>query len=107
MGSAQRDDDPRAFSTFIGVDLGGGKGKNTALARLERRDDTVVVKYVGTRAPDGTPLYDSQLLSYINEFPHALVAIDAPLTTTVCVRCRLDRCVGLQACSRPGHRLVS
>ena len=23
------------FTTFIGVDLGGGKGKNTAVARLE------------------------------------------------------------------------
>ena len=28
--------DPRPFRRFIGVDLGGGRGKNTAIARLER-----------------------------------------------------------------------
>ena len=32
-----------AFTTFIGVDLGGGKGKNTAVARLELVDGTPAV----------------------------------------------------------------
>lgn len=93
--------DRSGFSTFIGVDLGGGKGKNTAIARLERRDNGVVVKYVGTRTPEGKPLYDPPLLRYIRDYPDALLAVDAPLSTTVCVRCRLDRCVGLEACPDP------
>ena len=36
------------FRTFLGVDLGGGKGKNTAVARLVATDDGVEVRDYGT-----------------------------------------------------------
>ena len=77
-----------AFSTFVGIDLGGGKGKHTAVALLRRVDNGVRVSYVGTKTPSGTPFYDRELLKFVRE--HAvggLVAIDAPLMPTVsCLR---------------------
>lgn len=92
-----------AFDTFLGVDLGGGKGKNTAVALL-RRDERggARVRYVGTRNPAGEPFYDGPLIDFIEQHRvGGLVAIDAPLTRTTCVRCRLDRCLGLQDCPDP------
>ena len=68
---------------------------------LERRDDGVVVKYASTRSPAGGLLFDRELVGLIKDHPHALVAIDAPLVPTVCVRCRLDVCAGLDACADP------
>ncbi|MCC6749795.1 MAG: DUF429 domain-containing protein [Deltaproteobacteria bacterium] len=89
----------RPFTTFVGVDLGGGKGKNTAVALLQAKGETVRVRYVGTRTPDGEPYYDEQLIAFLLAHRDAaLVAIDAPLVPTVCVRCRLPECVGLGAC---------
>ena len=41
-----------SFERFIGVDLGGGKGKKTALAVLERRDDGVAVVGLLPRSGD-------------------------------------------------------
>ena len=38
----------RSFRTFLGVDLGGGKGKNTAVARLELSNGVLEVLEVGT-----------------------------------------------------------
>jgi predicted RNase H-like nuclease len=88
-----------AFSTFIGVDLGGGKGKNTAVARLELVDGTpsiLEVRDYGTGKE--APWYDDRLLAYLREHPAALVAVDAPLTLPGCVRCQLPACPGLEAC---------
>jgi predicted RNase H-like nuclease len=91
-----------AFRTFIGVDLGGGKGKNTAVARLELVDGTpsyVEVRDYGTGKD--SPWYDDRLLVYLREHPEAVVAVDAPLTLPVCVRCTLPRCPGEAACDEP------
>lgn len=91
------------YTTFIGVDLGGGKGKNTAVARLER---VAEAGFVGVEVRDyGTgkeaPWYDDRLLAWLREFPTALVAIDAPLTLPSCVRCRLPICPGSDQCDVP------
>lgn len=93
-------DADKEFSTFIGVDLGGGKGKNTAVALLQRASDqSVRVSFVGTKAADGSPFHDGPLLQLIcGNRADALLAIDAPLTLTVCVRCRLPTCVGVERC---------
>lgn len=92
-----------AFRTFIGIDLGGGRGKNTAVALLQRAEgDGVRVLFVGTKTADRKPFYDRQLLQFIEAHrEHAVLAVDAPLTLTACVRCRLPRCVGLDACVDP------
>ena len=106
----------RDFKTFIGVDLGGGKGKNTAVARLEREPAGVRVDFVGVKDPGRRPFYDDLLIGYLKEHGDgALVAVDAPLSPSVCVRCRIEPCVSLEACTDPtvrwfretGNRLVN
>lgn len=106
------------FETFIGVDLGGGKGKNTAVALLVRDEEAsqVRVRYVGRKDPAGRPFHDDRLIAFLTDHAErALLAVDAPLTRTVCMRCTLPRCLGLEACPDPvvtwfrdaGARLVS
>lgn len=104
---------PRNFSEFIGVHLGGGRGKNTAVALLccasqskhvgqRNSGNGVVVTYVGVKDPSGRPFYDDILLSFVREHVNnAVVAIDAPLRPPVCLRCRLDNCPGLERCIDP------
>jgi len=92
----------RAFSTFIGVDLGGGKGKNTAVARLQRTEAGVRVVYVSTKSPEGEPFYDGPLTQYLLDHGEStLLAIDAPLSPSVCIRCRLEVCPGVARCTDP------
>ena len=94
--------DNRDFTTFIGVDLGGGKGKNTAVARLQRTADGVKVVHVSSRSSAQIPYFDTELVATIQEHRRgALLALDAPLCPTVCVRCRLERCPTLQFCDDP------
>ena len=54
----------RPFKRFLGVDLGGGKGKKTALAVLEASAEGVVVKQLAPRA-GAAPLYDTALIEAI------------------------------------------
>lgn len=92
----------RAFSTFLGVDLGGGKGKNTALARLERTDGGVRVVFVDTRDAGGRVFHDSILLDYLaGNKEDALLSVDAPLVPSVCMRCHEGTCPSLEACTKP------
>ena len=96
------DSSKREFTTFVGIDLGGGKGKNTAVAVLRRSDRGATVRYVGTKTSGGKPFYDQEILSFLAEQPgDMLLAIDAPLRSTACMRCRLPKCVGLSACEDP------
>lgn len=121
----------RAFRTFIGVDLGGGKGKTTALTRLRWEPPAggggksapggvlIVADCGGSRAVPGPASgpgsraraaggvaaggscswYDEPLVEYLlSHRDEAVVAMDAPLTLTACVRCQLTACPGLTAC---------
>jgi predicted nuclease with RNAse H fold len=91
----------RDFQTFLGVDLGGGKGKKTAVARLEHHGDALEVVEVGT-THRGRAWYDETLLEYLGTHAAgAALAIDAPLTLTACVRCREPICPGMAACQDP------
>jgi predicted RNase H-like nuclease len=91
-----------AYQTFLGVDLGGGKGKNTAVARLELVGENVLeVLDVGT-THDKQPWYDESLIEYLGAHARgAMCAVDAPLTLTACVRCRESVCPGMTACVDP------
>lgn len=92
----------RKFSTFIGVDLGGGRGKNTAVARLVADGDVVRVRHVGRRDERGDLYHDDRLIALLREeSSEALLAIDAPLTRTACMRCIAPHCSGLSACDDP------
>lgn len=89
------------FRTYLGVDLGGGKGKHTAVARLVATDDGAIeVRDYGT-GRDG-PWFDDALCEYlISHKENAVLAIDAPLTLPPCVRCTVDVCPGFAGCPDP------
>jgi predicted nuclease with RNAse H fold len=88
----------QAFTRFIGVDLGGGKGKKTALAVLERSRDGVTVTRLAPKAK-GPPLYDAALLAdLLGQHGECMVCIDAPLTLPPCLRCAEPVCPGQVAC---------
>ncbi|MFO0574330.1 MAG: DUF429 domain-containing protein [Polyangia bacterium] len=118
----------RSFRTFIGVDLGGGKGKTTAVVRLRleleagdreplrpsereslRNGDRLQVPQLTVEdAGIGRTFYDDRLLEYLlRHADDAVLAMDAPLTLPACVRCTLPRCPGLAACDVPTVRWFS
>lgn len=101
----------RPFRRFIGVDLGGGRGKNTAIARLEIDEGggltvaeaTVRQGHRGTGNTEGDALFrDEVLIEYLKRWVDdaTVVAINAPLTLPACVRCALP-CPGFAACTVP------
>jgi predicted RNase H-like nuclease len=90
--------DRSGFRRFLGVDLGGGKGKKTAVAALRRTDTGVVVEAIAPRNGD-RPLYDAALVDWIRAAGgDAVVAVDAPLRLPACLRCQVPVCPGAQVC---------
>lgn len=91
----------RAFQTFLGVDLGGGKGRTTAVARLELAGrERPQVMEVGTSRGDREPFYDEVLVEHLGAHAErAVLAIDAPLTLTACIRCTVPICPGIPDCA--------
>ena len=91
----------RAFSRFIGVDLGGGRGKTTALAEIRSTPRGAEVLEVATRA-GRLPWTDDTLIGRLGVADDTrVIAIDAPLTQTACARCERPVCPGMEACSDP------
>ncbi len=90
----------RPQSSFLGVDLGGGRGKTTALAELRATPDGVEVLEVATRAVK-LPWTDDTLLERLLVATGAVIAIDAPLTRPACTRCERPVCPGMEACADP------
>jgi predicted nuclease with RNAse H fold len=92
----------RPFSRFVGVDLGGGRGKTTAVAelRIAARGGAEVIE-VATRAGK-LPWTDDTLIGRL-AVPDAerVIAIDAPLTQAACGRCVVPVCPGTDACVDP------
>ena len=91
----------RRFHHVLGVDLGGGKGKKTALAtlRIDGPAATVVDIAPRTGAP---PFYDPTLLDTIRAYgDETLLCIDAPLALPPCLRCEVPVCPGQEACVDP------
>ncbi len=95
----------RPITRFIGVDLGGGRGKTTALAELEVAREGVEVLEVATRAttPHGTsPWTDDTLIERLAGAGEGVaIAIDAPLTRPACARCERPVCPGMEDCVDP------
>lgn len=107
------------LARFVGVSLGGGRGKTTAVARLElgpasadgQRRLTLAEARVrwghrgGGEIDDDeseAPFRDDVLLRWIDRWvdERTVVAFDAPLTLPPCVRCQLA-CPGVEACTVP------
>ncbi len=103
---------------FIGVSLGGGRGKTTAVARLELDPITGALTLAEARARWGqrgggevakdddehgeAAFRDDVLLRWLGDWvdEQSVVAFDAPLTMPPCVRCQLA-CPGIDACEVP------
>src|SRR5262245_14180239 len=91
----------RKFVHVLGVDLGGGKGKKTALATLRVDGATATVVDIAPRA-GAAPFYDPTLLDTIRAYgDETLLCIDAPLTLPPCLRCTVPVCPGQEACVDP------
>lgn len=90
----------RPFTRFIGIDLGGGRGKTTALAEIRAGASGAEVIEVATRAGKA-PWTDDTLAARFAPDPSCAIAIDAPLTPTACGRCTQAVCPGAEACADP------
>jgi hypothetical protein len=91
----------RAFTRFIGVDLGGGRGKTTALAEIRSGAGGAEVVEVATRS-GRLPWTDDTLIHRLAVTdPTRVIALDAPLTQTACARCERPVCPGMEACADP------
>lgn len=93
---------PRTFARYIGVDLGGGKGKKTAVAVLRNNGRGAIVEKLAPRLGE-KPLYDDALVSLIQTYAHepSVVALDAPLSLPACLRCQERVCPGQDQCVDP------
>ena len=93
----------RAFSSFVGVDLGGGRGKTTAVAQLRSaaNGSGVEVVEVATRARGHAWTDDTLAEHFAVATPGRVIAIDAPLAPPACARCTLPACPGMEACVDP------
>ena len=96
----------RPFTTFIGVDLGGARGKTTAIAELSvvQGEDTVRVQSVrarGSQNGNEAPWHDDVLMKFLRSKPEAVIAFDAPLVVPACVRCTEPVCPGREDCEVP------
>jgi hypothetical protein len=92
----------RSFLNIVGVDLGGGKSKNTAVATL-RVDAHACATVVELQPRSGArPLYDAALTETLRSFGDgSLICIDAPLTLPPCLRCQEPVCPGQAECVDP------
>jgi len=91
----------RLFQRFIGVDLGGGRGKTTALAEVRIGPAGAEVIEVATRAGKQAWTDDTLVNRLAVSDPAVVIAIDAPLTQTACNRCEVPVCPGTDACADP------
>jgi len=92
---------PHIYHTFLGVDLGGARGKTTAVAVLEAAEGAVLVHDVSTRTRTSAPWCDDALVELAISLDGAVAAINAPLTVPACLRCQLPVCPGQDACVDP------
>jgi len=86
----------------VGVDLGGGRGKTTAVAEVRSAaNGSAEVVEVATRRSD-LRWTDDALFDYLAALtPDAVIAIDAPLTQNACARCDRPVCPGMELCADP------
>lgn len=93
----------RQFKRYIGVDLGGGKGKKTAVAVLrDSGEGGALVEKLAPRVGE-KPLYDEALVRLLQSFSRepSVIAMDAPLSLPACLRCQVPVCPGQTECEDP------
>ena len=96
----------RSFRSFLGIDLGGGRGKTTAVAELRtlpagEGPPRVAVFEVAVRSGQ-RPWTDDTLFERLSEPVAArVIALNAPLSSPACGRCTRPVCPGVEACEEP------
>jgi predicted nuclease with RNAse H fold len=90
----------RPFKRFVGVDLGGGRGKTTAVAEIRMGSSGAEVIEVATRSSK-LAWTDETLVHRLTADADTVIAIDAPLTQPACNRCERPVCPGMEACADP------
>jgi predicted nuclease with RNAse H fold len=92
----------RSFHRFVGLDLGGVRGKTTAIAEMSSNGNGALVTRVALRCGD-QPWTDETLASHLLAMDPAttVIAVDAPLTHHACGRCVRPACPGAMACEDP------
>jgi predicted nuclease with RNAse H fold len=90
----------RPYTRFVGIDLGGGRGKTTAIAEIRSGVAGAEVIEVATRAGKAA-WTDDALIDRLGPAAERVIAIDAPLTQAACARCTEPVCPGTEACSVP------
>jgi hypothetical protein len=96
----------RPFQRFIGVDLGGGRGKTTAVAEVRigpssSGSSSAEVISVATRSAKLAWTDETLVQRLATEDPEVAIAIDAPLTQSACNRCERPVCPGMESCADP------
>lgn len=85
-------------TVYVGIDLGGARGRTTAVATLHTTSDGVAVVAAGARAKNGR-WSDEELWSVLAAQPSdAVIAVGAPLTQPACQRCVRPVCPGAALC---------
>jgi hypothetical protein len=91
------------MTIFVGIDLGGGRGKTTALCEItdDGRGHAWVSK-ISHRVGD-EPLHDDSLWYLLQDYRPAdtVISIAAPLTQPACMRCTRPVCPGIDDCVEP------
>ncbi len=87
------------LQTFVGVDVGGARGKTTALAVLVDSPEGATVVSLFSRY-NNRPLDDGEVLRKLSEFSvsDTVIAMNAPLTVPACGRCELPSCPSKSQC---------
>jgi hypothetical protein len=93
----------RAVAKVVGIDLGGARGKTTAVCELSAASGQALVARASTRSfASSEPWVDSTLWEYLATLgDNAAIAVNAPLTAPACVRCLVPVCPGVASCVDP------
>lgn len=96
----------KRYHRFVGIDLGGARGKTTAVAVLTTGPGGVEVQQVAARWRSGSgeeAWSDDALIALVeaHDSDFTVVAIDAPLTLPACLRCVEPACPGEDDCVDP------
>lgn len=92
---------------YAGLELGGSKSARTALTVLEYfpSENKLFLRTLHTQIKgEGDAYSDERLLSLVREAKGAVLGVNAPLTLSPCLACKLPVCPGFRLCEEPAVR---
>jgi len=82
---------------YVGIDLGGRKGKTTMISCLSSSKGRAIVDEIH-QVPSNN---DDYIVNFLKRGEVQIVAIDSPLQFPICARCALKDCPGVARCEVP------